>query len=95
MLHFHQLFHCLPFPAVGHTCGSLNFYRIADQFLNVCSAEWRPPSITELTSMTRRDQALLDKQLRWLDHSPAYKVLALSVLTTILFCVLLGGATIG
>jgi hypothetical protein len=45
--------------------------------------------------MTRRDQALLDKQFRWLARSRANQLLALSVFTTILFCVLLGGATIG
>jgi hypothetical protein len=44
--------------------------------------------------MTRRDQALLDKQFRWLNRMPADKLLALSVFTTILFCVLLGGASI-
>ncbi len=45
--------------------------------------------------MTRRDQALLDKQFRWLGRSPADALLALSIFTTILFCVLLGGASIG
>ena len=45
--------------------------------------------------MTRRDQALLDKQFRWLDRSRADKLLVLSIFTTILFCVLLGGATLG
>ena len=45
--------------------------------------------------MTPRDQALLDKQFRWLARSRADQLLALSVFTTILFCVLLGGATIG
>ena len=45
--------------------------------------------------MTRHDQALLDKQFRWLDRSRADKFLALSIFTTILFCVLLGGTSIG
>ncbi len=45
--------------------------------------------------MTRRDQALLDKQFRWLDHSRADRLLAFSIFTTILFCILLGGASIG
>jgi hypothetical protein len=45
--------------------------------------------------MTRRDQALLDKQFRWLHGSRADNLLVLSILTTVLFCVLLGGATIG
>jgi len=45
--------------------------------------------------MTRRDLALLDKQFRRLDRSRVDQLLVLSVFTTILFCVLLGGATIG
>ena len=44
--------------------------------------------------MTRRDQALLDKQFRWLDQSRADSLLALSLLTTILFCVFFAGASI-
>jgi hypothetical protein len=45
--------------------------------------------------MTRSDQALLDKQFRWLDQSRADGLLALCLLTTILFCVLLSGASTG
>lgn len=45
--------------------------------------------------MTRRDQELLDKQFRWLDRSSAEPLLALSILTTVLFCILLGSSTIG
>jgi hypothetical protein len=45
--------------------------------------------------MTGRDQELLDKQFRWLDRSRADKLLALSIFTSILFCVLLGGVSIG
>jgi hypothetical protein len=44
--------------------------------------------------MTRRDQDLLDKQFRWLDHSPADGLLALSVFTAILLCILLSSASI-
>lgn len=45
--------------------------------------------------MTRRDQELLDRQLRWLDRSPPDGFLALSVFTAILVCVLLGSGVIG
>jgi hypothetical protein len=51
--------------------------------------------IGELTSMTRREQALLAKQFSWQYRSRADSFLALSIFTAILFCVLLGGATIG
>ena len=44
--------------------------------------------------MTRRDQALLDKQFRWLDQSRANNILALCILTTIFFCVFFAGASI-
>jgi hypothetical protein len=45
--------------------------------------------------MERRDHALLNKQFGRLDQSRAEALLALSILTTILFCVLLGGVSIG
>jgi hypothetical protein len=45
--------------------------------------------------MTQRDQELLAKQLRCINRSPADGFLALSLFTTILFCVLLVGTTIG
>lgn len=44
--------------------------------------------------MTRRDQELLDMQFSWLHSSRADGLLALSVLTAILLCVLLGSVTI-
>ena len=50
--------------------------------------------IRGLTSMTRRDRALLDRQFRWLEQSRADNILALCILTTILFCVFFVGASI-
>jgi hypothetical protein len=44
--------------------------------------------------MTLRDQELLDLQFRWLNSSRADGLLALSILTAILLCILLGSATI-
>jgi hypothetical protein len=43
--------------------------------------------------MTHRDQELLDMQFRWLNSSRADGLLALSILTLILLCILLSSAT--
>ncbi len=44
--------------------------------------------------MTRRDQELLDKQFWWLNRSSAKAFLALSIVSAIIICLLLGTAGI-